>query len=764
MVNRLRSSYLLALGAAFTLLVLSGTAFAADGTLTILATSDSHSCLKPFGPYDATTQQNQYGGFLRVAERIIEKKVQFMSNGHNVLVLDGGDQVAGTFFHYVYKGVADMGLTGALYDATTIGNHEFDWTPTAMAGALQSLLAAGGVPPAIVASNITSWGDSPLQYFNGTYIVPTLIKEMNGMKIGIFGLMTSGTAALGQPAPITFSDLSTPAGIQAALGVAGALQAQGCDAIVLLSHSGFGYDYSLASYAAAYGVKIDVILSGHDHIANPAYLKIGNSYIIQVGAYNKWLGRLSLVIQSRTVTGADFDLESIDSANTNINGTPTPNPDPTGWATLVGKFNLFDSTSTMAYYIAQAYPSGWSETTSTNGVTWGDFSGGSEQEAMGVTYVWQNYSILEKDTQIQTTLFHSQMPYGNPNATWFQIPATTYVDVTKQEFAESNLGDLVSDGMFLRGALVDLGDPSLQVKGLPGTPGDDVTDFAVEANGSLRFPLDKDANGLTLSDIYQVLPLGIGLKSFDLVNGAPPYDSQGNPMYAPGYDLMRFHMTGADLKKAMEFAAAAINLGQDDFWLNWSGLTFEYDLSQPVLQRVKNAMVAGHPISDTAFYKGVTSTYVGSSFLVLGGLLQPAVNAGLLTQDQADAFASMKIYIDRLGQNQITSITGSLAQTYCGKAWLTLADKIMWPWWYGGLNGFITPYSYGAIDNRMVDVTPGTYRVNVSTKSSKFFAPVVVGNLMGKKAGQPGYKAAFDLNRDGIIDLKDLRISTTPVR
>lgn len=742
----------------------SSMVFAADGTLTILATSDMHSVLKPYGKY--TNGEYQWGGFIRMAERIIEKKVQYMSQGNGVLVLDGGDIVAGTYFHYAYKGVAEMVLMSSLYDATTLGNHEFDWTPDALAGAIQSVLQLpqGITPVPFVNSNITSWGDSPLQAFKGSIIQTTLMKDAAGIKVGIFGLMTKGTAALAQPAPIEFSDLSTSAGLTGALGVAGSLQAQGADVIVCLAHNGLGYDLALAQYAAAYGVKLDVILSAHDHVANPSVIKVGNTQIIQVGAYSSYLGRLTLNVQNKTVTSYDFDLETIDSSNSNISGTPTPNLDSTGWATLVGTFNSFANPAEMAAQIGQAYPLGWNEPTA-DGVTWGDFSGGNEQDALGIVQLWQTYDITKAFDQMSTSLYHT-IPgtYQNPPF-WAPVAATTQKDLILNRMSESNLGNLVSDSIFLRGALVDLGDENNTLLGLPGTPNDQVTDFAVEASGTIRFNIPADDNGITLSDAYQVLPLGIGLKSFDLVNGTLPVDSSGNFEVAPGFDLMRFYMKGSDLKTSIEMGVAAQELG-DVFFLNWSGLSFDYDLSKPILQRVSNLKIAGADLVTSAVYKGTTSTYVGSSFLLLKNLLEPALNTNILTQEQYDTITGMVIYSDYQATTPITDITASLASLYAGKEWLAFADKIMWPWWYGGLNGTVWDKSpvtnqnlYGTTDGRMHDVTSSNARINLNVKGSKFYVPKIISRLLGKKAGDQGYSPLYDLNRDGLINNRDLAIA-----
>ncbi|MFC1853563.1 bifunctional metallophosphatase/5'-nucleotidase [candidate division CSSED10-310 bacterium] len=743
------------------MIISSSTVLAGDGTVTILATSDIHGSLMSFGDYDDDTGYYS-GGFLPLSERLIEKKIQYASLGHGVLTLDGGDYTQGTYVTYAWKGFAELALLGALYDATTIGNHELDWGPDALYGVIGNAYTSQVSIPPLLCSNITDWGGHALEGFHGTYILDYMTTTVGNVHVGLFGGMTSGAAALAQPAPLVFSDLSTPAGIGGILNTAGTLAYMGVDLVVYISHSGISYDVALASYAAANGVKLDVILSGHDHTPNPQIYQVYNTRIMQVGAYGTYLGRLSLTVAGGAVTSADYDLEAINADNTNISGEPTPNVDPVAWATLVATYGQFVNATYMAAQIGQAYPSGWNEPT-TSGVTWYDFSGGQEQDTMGVTYPWQTYGMPSIYDQMLTTLYHSPPPYNDADP-WMQIAAHTQADLFDTAYAESNFGNLVTDGMHLRAALADLGDDEILLKGLPGSPGDEVTDFAVDAAGTFRSDIYADDNGITLSDAYQALPLGIGLKSFDLINGTPPDPT--NPEYAPGYDLFRFYMKGSDLKTAIEFGVMAQDLGQTSFFLHWAGLTFDYDMSQDRLHRVTNLKLAGNDVDSTLVYKGVTTSYVASSFLVLSSLLQAALNAGAITQEEYDTLVGMKIYMDYLATVPVTNILYMYAASpalYCGKAWVVFCDKIMWPYWYGGLNGIVwakNPFTganiYGAAQGRMNDITPDSYRIDLTDKSTHFAGPAVISHLMGVKSGEPGYKAYYDLNHDGVIDGKDL--------
>ena len=104
-----------------------------------------------------------------------------------------------------------MGRMG--YDATTLGNHEFEFGPGPLA---QCLLAAkshskGGLP-AIIASNTVVDSQAPeFAAFRKAYtaypVVPYKIIKRAGLKIWLFGLMGKDASIYAPEAqPVRFSD------------------------------------------------------------------------------------------------------------------------------------------------------------------------------------------------------------------------------------------------------------------------------------------------------------------------------------------------------------------------------------------------------------------------------------------------------------------------------------------------------------------------------------------------------------------------------
>jgi 2',3'-cyclic-nucleotide 2'-phosphodiesterase / 3'-nucleotidase / 5'-nucleotidase len=127
------------------------------------------------------------------------------------------------------------------------------------------------------------------QIYNG------IIKEVNGEKVGIFGLTTAETKDLSSPGTITFEDYK----VEAEKAVA-AFEALGVNKIIALTH--IGYDDNAAidnDLVLAEEVEgIDVIVGGHSHtaLAEPVVIAKDTTptVIVQTGNANSNLGKLDV--------------------------------------------------------------------------------------------------------------------------------------------------------------------------------------------------------------------------------------------------------------------------------------------------------------------------------------------------------------------------------------------------------------------------------------------------------------------------------------
>ena len=196
------------------------------------------------------------------------------------LVTFGGDAIAPTALSGVTQGVHMIELLNAVGTQVAVpGNHEFDFGPTV----LQARIKESTFP--WLAANV-------VQPTDGTPCcgmrAHTLI-TMGGFKVGIFGLLTAETEG--------YSSLDanrvTPYLAVAAQQVS-ALQAQGAEIIVALTHVAFDEDVELAKKVKG----IHLILGGHEHVAYAYYGNdVNDVLVLKVGMDAEMLGVVTLPVE-----------------------------------------------------------------------------------------------------------------------------------------------------------------------------------------------------------------------------------------------------------------------------------------------------------------------------------------------------------------------------------------------------------------------------------------------------------------------------------
>jgi len=251
--------------------------------LTILHTNDTHSRLEPF-PMDGGRNQG-LGGIAARAQLITEIRQQ----EEQVLLFDAGDIFQGTPYFNLYKGEPEIkAMSSMKYDATTIGNHDFD---AGMENLATQLSRHANFPMLIANYDFTG---TPMEYKTQPY----KIFKKGKLKIGVFGVGIEGRGLIPDS---LFGATKYLDPISKANEVAGKLKAdEKCDMIICLSHLGYKYKESNIvsdEVLAKETENVDLIIGGHTHtfLDDPIVYKNkkGDDVIVnQVGFAGIILGRL----------------------------------------------------------------------------------------------------------------------------------------------------------------------------------------------------------------------------------------------------------------------------------------------------------------------------------------------------------------------------------------------------------------------------------------------------------------------------------------
>ena len=218
--------------------------------LIILHTNDTHSAILPINPQLSDTMKAGRGGFLRRIAMLKEERRKHP----DLLYFDSGDFFQGSAYFTMFKGDVEIGLMNQMgIDASTIGNHEFDFGLENMAEKFRKATFP------ILCTNYD---------FTGTVMEgitkPWIIIKRNGLKIGVFALCPKMKGLVSDKNCVGVKYLD-PAKV--ALETATMLKdEQKCDFVICISHLGWhsnrGEDYN---YTIERSRNIDLVLGGHTH-------------------------------------------------------------------------------------------------------------------------------------------------------------------------------------------------------------------------------------------------------------------------------------------------------------------------------------------------------------------------------------------------------------------------------------------------------------------------------------------------------------------
>ncbi|MDB8801451.1 MULTISPECIES: 5'-nucleotidase C-terminal domain-containing protein [Romboutsia] len=209
----------------------------------------------------------------------------------NSLLLDAGDTIHGLPFVTLNKGQDAVDLMNAAgYDFMTPGNHDFNYGYERLLELVKKLeLTNGQQKMRVLSSNVTKDGKS--------VFTPNAIKEVNGVKVGIFGLSSPETAYKTNPNNVKGLKFEDP--VQMAKKQVEDLEKNGAEVIVGLAHVGIDESSDPTTIDIANEVKgIDVIVDGHSHSNLPNGKKVKDTLIVSTGEYMQNIGKVELEVSS----------------------------------------------------------------------------------------------------------------------------------------------------------------------------------------------------------------------------------------------------------------------------------------------------------------------------------------------------------------------------------------------------------------------------------------------------------------------------------
>ncbi|MCR4804878.1 MAG: bifunctional metallophosphatase/5'-nucleotidase [Clostridia bacterium] len=260
--------------------------------LRILFTSDMHDYYIPArGVYEGMLRD--HGGAARMKTLIDEY------SDDATIVVDAGDFSMGTLLGAGFATDAfELRLMGAMgIQATTLGNHEFDFGPEGLCAMLDAAKASGDILPAVVQSSLSF--SEPLTdaqrllkaRFDAGQIAPSATFRVNGLNVAVFAVMGEDSVDCSPTSGQNWQDqqIAARTAVEKLQGTS--------DVLICLSHGGTespekGEDIDLARNVSG----IDVLISGHAHQAYAEATLVNGTILGSCGSYNAYLGLMDLTV------------------------------------------------------------------------------------------------------------------------------------------------------------------------------------------------------------------------------------------------------------------------------------------------------------------------------------------------------------------------------------------------------------------------------------------------------------------------------------
>lgn len=256
--------------------------------LTILHTNDLHGHVLS----DSNLDGSGPGGLARINTLA----TPIRKDMPNVLYLDAGDNLQATPTEFFTRGRSILkAMNAAGFDASTLGNHEFDWGQDVTTRYIHDAKFP------VLAANVRDRKTG--KPFGGAR--EYVIFKRGPMRIAVLGLSTLLAERIEWPPTVSRIHWDDP--IATARRLVPDLRKK-ADIVIALTHLGVKEDKELA--AAVPG--IDVIIGGHSHTALTEDVWVGNTVIAQTGSYGRNLGRMDLLLEKR---GGRWSIASVNGKN-----------------------------------------------------------------------------------------------------------------------------------------------------------------------------------------------------------------------------------------------------------------------------------------------------------------------------------------------------------------------------------------------------------------------------------------------------------------
>ncbi|MCI6918485.1 5'-nucleotidase C-terminal domain-containing protein [bacterium] len=259
-------------------------------SLVLLFTGDMHSNLE---------------NYPQLAELVERERAMAQERGVPLLLLSTGDAPMGTIYHTLFTtNAADYRALSLLgYDASALGNHDFDFGPHALLRSLTAADSLAALSLPLLCANIQIEGDTSGR------VAKYIIIQRDSLRI-----LVTATMGLDAIRSISAADSLNYTPADAALATL-LPQLPDCHFRILLSHGGTSWvgneqvteetpsalrrrrkteDALLAAKVPLF----DAILSGHDHAPLFTPLIVGKTVLGNSGANLQYLGRVELAKDS----------------------------------------------------------------------------------------------------------------------------------------------------------------------------------------------------------------------------------------------------------------------------------------------------------------------------------------------------------------------------------------------------------------------------------------------------------------------------------